>query len=79
MGPFAVQLQQTSRTWASAVAPLAEMVSRMLWLGIPKQVRHHRPPTHLTQVNRRESKAIPSKPVVAPLPHELQHVARASK
>jgi hypothetical protein len=69
MGPFAVQLSETAPNWGSAVAPFAELVSRTLWKNIPKQVRHLRPPTRLTQVNRRESKAIPSKPVVAPLPH----------
>jgi CRISPR-associated endonuclease Cas1 len=69
MGPFAAQLSKTAPNWGSAVAPFAEMVSRMLWKNIPKQVRHHRPPTHLTQLNRRESKAIPSSPVIAPLPH----------
>lgn len=30
MGPIAIQLAQTSPTWASAVAPFAEMVSRTL-------------------------------------------------
>ena len=69
MGPFAVQLSETAPNWGSAVAPFAELVSRTLWKNIPKQVRHRRPPTRLTQVNRRESKAIPSKPVVASLPH----------
>jgi CRISPR-associated endonuclease Cas1 len=69
MGPFAVQLSKTAPNWGSAVAPFAELVSRILWKNIPKQVRHHRPPTHLTQLNRRESKAISAKPVVAPLPH----------
>jgi hypothetical protein len=69
MGPFAVQLSKTAPNWGSAVAPFAELVSRMLWKNIPKQVRHHRLPTHLTQLNRRESKAIPSIPVIAPLPH----------
>jgi hypothetical protein len=56
MGPFAMQLAQTSPTWASAVAPLAEMVSRTLWSGIRKQIRHHRPPSRLTQLHRREAK-----------------------
>jgi CRISPR-associated endonuclease Cas1 len=62
MGPFAVQLAQTSPTWASAVAPLAEMVSRILWSGIRKQIRHHRPPTRLTQLHRREAKGISIEP-----------------
>jgi CRISPR-associated endonuclease Cas1 len=62
MGPFAVQLAQTSRTWASAVAPLAEMVSRVLWSGIRKQIRHHRPPSRLTQLHRREARGISIQP-----------------
>jgi CRISPR-associated endonuclease Cas1 len=62
MGPFAVQLAETSPTWASAVAPLAEMVSRILWSGIRKQIRHHRPPSRLTQLHRREAKGISIQP-----------------
>jgi ribosomal protein S14 len=62
VGPFAVQLAQTSPTWASAVAPLAEMVSRILWSGIRKQIRHHRPPSRLTQLHRREAKGVSLKP-----------------
>jgi hypothetical protein len=63
MGPFAVQLAQTSRTWASAVAPAAEMISRTLWSTIRKQIRHHRPPTRLTQLHRREAKGVSLQPV----------------
>ena len=62
MGPFAMQLAQTSSTWASAVAPLAEMVSRTFWSGIRKQIRHHRPPSRLTQLHRREAKGISIQP-----------------
>jgi hypothetical protein len=62
MGPFAMQLAQTSPTWASAVAPLAEMVSRTFWSGIRKQIRHHRPPSRLTQLHRREAKDISIQP-----------------
>lgn len=68
MGPFAVQLSKTAPNWGSAVAPFAELVSHMLWKDIPKQVRQHRAPTHLTQLNRRESKAISPSPVLASLP-----------
>jgi CRISPR-associated endonuclease Cas1 len=62
MGPFARQLAPTSPTWASAVAPLAEMVSRILWSGIRKQIRHHRPPSRLTQLHRREAKGVSIQP-----------------
>ena len=68
MGPFAVQLAQTSPTWASAVAPLAEMVSRMLWSGIQKQVRYHRPPSRLTQLHRREAKGVSIQPTLTSPP-----------
>jgi CRISPR-associated endonuclease Cas1 len=68
MGPFAVQLAQTSPTWASAVAPFAEMVSRILWSGIRKQIRHHRPPSRLTQLHRREAKGISMQPTPTPPP-----------
>jgi hypothetical protein len=68
MGPFAAQLAQTSPTWASAVAPLAEMVSRILWSGIRKQIRHHRPPSRLTQLHRREAKGISIQPTPTPPP-----------
>jgi hypothetical protein len=62
MGPFAMQLAQTSSTWASAVAPVAERVCRVLWSGIRKQIRHHRPPSRLTQLHRREAKGISIQP-----------------
>jgi CRISPR-associated endonuclease Cas1 len=68
MGAFAVQLAQTSPTWASAVAPLAEMVSRTFWSGIRKQIRHHRPPSRLTQLHRREAKGISIQPMPTPSP-----------
>jgi CRISPR-associated endonuclease Cas1 len=58
MGPFAMQLAQTSPTWASAVAPIAKMVARTFWSGIRKQIRHDRPPSRLTQLYRREAKGV---------------------
>ena len=69
MGSFAIRLSETALTWAHAVAPFAEMVARTLWSTIRKQVRHHRPATRLTQVNRREARAIESAPPAATLPH----------
>lgn len=68
MGSFAIRLSETALTWARAVAPFAEMVARTLWSTIRKQVRHHRPATRLTQVNRREARAIESAPPAARLP-----------
>ena len=69
MGSFAIRLSETASTWAHAVAPFAEMVARTLWSTIRKQLRHHRPATRLTQVNRREARAIESAPPVATPPH----------
>jgi len=69
MGSFAIRLSETALTWARAVAPFAEMVARTLWSTIRKQVRHHRPATRLTQVNRREARAIESTPPPARAPH----------
>jgi CRISPR-associated endonuclease Cas1 len=68
MGPFAVQLAQTSPTWASAVAPIAEMVARTFWSGIRKQIRHHRPPSRLTQLYRREAKRVSLQPTLTSPP-----------
>jgi CRISPR-associated endonuclease Cas1 len=69
MGSFAIRLSETAATWAHAVAPFAEMVARTLWSTIRKQIRHHRPATRLTQVNRREARAIESAPPAARVPH----------
>ncbi len=69
MGSFAIRLSETALTWAHAVAPFAEMVARTLWSTIRKQIRHHRPATRLTQVNRREGRAIESAPPTVRPPH----------
>jgi CRISPR-associated endonuclease Cas1 len=69
MGSFAIRLSETALTWAHAVAPFAEMLARTLWSTIRKQVRHHRPATRLTQVNRREARTIESAPPTVRLPH----------
>jgi CRISPR-associated endonuclease Cas1 len=69
MGSFAIRLSETALTWAHAVAPFAEMVARTLWSTIRKQVRHHRPATRLTQVNRREARGTAFEPTPTLLPH----------
>src|SRR5271170_4686634 len=69
MRSLAIRLSETAATWAHAVAPFAEMVARTLWSTIRKQVRHHRPATRLTQVNRREARTIESAPPAASPPH----------
>lgn len=60
MGSFAVKLSETASTWASHVAPFAEMVARTLWSKIKKPTRQRRPATRLTQDHRRESRGISS-------------------
>jgi CRISPR/Cas system-associated endonuclease Cas1 len=55
MGEFSAQLSKTAPTWSTALAPFAELVSRILWSTIQKPTRH-RPPTRLTQQHRREAK-----------------------
>jgi CRISPR-associated endonuclease Cas1 len=68
MGPFAVRLSQTAPSWASVVAPIAEMVARELWRTTGKNFRNSFPPTNLTQSNRRESKSNSMVPATVPLP-----------
>ena len=60
MGSFAVRLSETAPTWAHAIAPLAERVSRTLWSTIRKPVRQLSPATRLTQGRRRQSRGGPS-------------------
>src|SRR5207253_7618510 len=47
MGQFAVRLSETAPSWGRAVAPLAEWVSRTLWLTIPRLIRQNSPATRL--------------------------------
>jgi CRISPR-associated endonuclease Cas1 len=69
MGSFAVRLSGTALAWAQAVAPVAERVARMLSSTIQKPLRERRPPTTLTQENRREVKgSLPVVPSPPPQP-----------
>jgi len=68
MGSFAVQLSETAPTWARAVAPLAEWVSRTLWSTIPKPAHQLSPATRLTQHHRRQAKGRVSAPRADPPP-----------
>jgi hypothetical protein len=56
MGSFAVRLSETAQTWARAVAPVAEWVSRTLWSTLRKPARQIYPATRLTQSRRRQAK-----------------------
>jgi hypothetical protein len=64
MGSFAVRLAETLRTWGTAVAPVAEWVSRAVWSTIPKPRRQDPPATRLTQSSRRVAKGVP--PILPP-------------
>ena len=68
MGLFAVRLSKTAPTWAQAIAPLAERVSRTLWSTIPKPARQLPPATRLTQHRRRQAKGGPSSLPPEPAP-----------
>ena len=61
MGSFAVRLSETAPTWAQAIAPLAERISRTLWSTIRKPARQLSPVTRLTHRRRRQAKGGPSR------------------
>ncbi|HLY59535.1 MAG TPA: CRISPR-associated endonuclease Cas1 [Terriglobia bacterium] len=59
MGAFAAMLSETAPTWARAIAPVAEWVTRTLWSGIVRANKQLQPATRLTQGHRREAKGNP--------------------
>ena len=67
MASFAQRLSETAPAWASAVAPVAEKVARILSASIPKRSKRLYPSTRLTQNSRREGRGIvPNLSVEAP-------------
>jgi CRISPR-associated endonuclease Cas1 len=56
MAEFCLRLAETSQTWGSLIAPVAEWVSRTLWSTIRTSGRHGGPATRLTQTHKREAK-----------------------
>lgn len=72
MASLAVRLSETVSTWGSAVAPVAEWVSRTLWSTMRKPVRQLYPPTRLTQSRRRQAKGGPSIAPANPGPQALR-------
>ena len=67
MGSFAVRLSETAPTWGSAVAPIAEWVTRTLWATVSKHSRISFPATRLTQQRKRMAKGRPpSTPIKSP-------------
>lgn len=69
MGSFAARLSETARTWAWAVAPVAEGVSRKLWSTTRKSTSWAGPATRLTQQRRsRTGEDLSLRPVPTPRP-----------
>lgn len=60
MGSFAERLSETSVTWGTAVAPVAEWLSRKLWSTLRKPVQQTIPATRLTQNRRRQVQGSPT-------------------
>ena len=58
MASFAQQLSETAPTWASAVAPLAEQITRIFAASVPKRRRQIFSSTRLTQNSRRIGRGI---------------------
>jgi hypothetical protein len=54
MGSFAERLSETAATWGTAVAPVAEWLSRKLWSTLRKPVQQTVPAARLTQSRRRQ-------------------------
>jgi CRISPR-associated protein Cas1 len=65
---FAVRLSETASTWRSAVAPLAERISHILWTAIPKPIGPRPPATRLTQSRKREARGGPPTSPAKPAP-----------
>lgn len=82
MGPFAGQLAETIQTWATAVAPVAEWVSKTFWSALPKPSRPILNSTRLTQNHRRISKgggASISEPIAPKPPHVCRNCGKPLK
>ncbi len=58
MAAFAEQLSKTASTWKQAVSPLAEEISRVFSLSVPKRSKRIFPSTRLTHNSRREGRGI---------------------
>jgi hypothetical protein len=58
MASFAQRLSETASTWASAVAPIAEQITRIFSASVPKRSKRIFPSTRLTQNSRREGRGI---------------------
>jgi CRISPR-associated endonuclease Cas1 len=63
MSSLAIRLSETAQTWRHAVAPIAERISREIWLTRPKPVRTFLPATRLTGAHKRAAKGVLLAPV----------------
>ncbi len=68
VGSFAARLSETARTWAWAVAPVAESVCRKLWSTTQKPASWTGPATRLTQQRRSRTGEVLLRKVRAPHP-----------
>jgi CRISPR-associated endonuclease Cas1 len=62
MADFASRLSETTKTWASAVAPYAEWIARILWTGAGASIHQRPPATRLTHRRKRESRGSDPRP-----------------
>lgn len=58
MASFAQQLSETAAAWASAVAPIAEQITRIFSASVSRRNRQIFPSTRLTHNSRREGRGI---------------------
>jgi len=68
MSSFAARLSETAQTWAHAVAPIAERVSREVWVTRTKTMRGFFPATRLTGTHKRAAKGVLSTPKIVEPP-----------
>jgi CRISPR-associated endonuclease Cas1 len=80
MGSFTGRLSETASTWAHAVAPIAERVSRTLWAKRSRPYRQSLPATRLTESHRRQEKgeSAPSTLDKAPKPPKVCRICGSS-
>jgi hypothetical protein len=56
MAHLTERISETSRTWASAVGPVAEWMTKTLWSSVRRAPSDREPPTRLTQQRRSEGR-----------------------
>ncbi len=66
MAHFAVRLSESAPAWRQILAPITELVSKVLWSTVRHNGRRTPAPTHLTQSHRRDAKGVPHQISVSP-------------